>query len=104
MFFMVIIRNYLKKNGDYYSNALYFPIELDVSSMSPQCSPQCLLNESSSLLIALVYPSLTNASAKILLFNHFLRGPENGNFGRYEVTVNTYKANRLYYTSICVRW
>ena len=68
MFFMVIIRNYLKKNGDYYSNALHFPIEPDVSSMSPQC----LLNESSSLLIAFVYPSLTNASAKVLLFNPFL--------------------------------
>ena len=70
MFFMVIIRNYLKKNGDYYSNALHFPIEPDVSSMSPQCllnEPSALLNESSSLLIALVYPSLTNASAKVLL-------------------------------------
>ena len=34
--------------------------------------PSALLNESSSLLIAFVYPSLTNVSAKVLLFNPFL--------------------------------
>ena len=33
---------------------------------------QCLLNESSSLLIAFVCPSLMNVSAKVLLFNPFL--------------------------------
>ena len=57
-----------------------------------------------SLLIAFVCPSLTNASAKILLFNPFLEALKTENFGSYGVTVNTYKANRLYYTSICVRW
>ena len=59
-----------QKNGYYYCDALYFPIEPDVSSIPPQCllnEPSALLNESSSLLIALVYPSLTNASAKVLL-------------------------------------
>ena len=55
------------------------------TSHRAQCllnEPSALLNESSSLLIALVHPSLTNVSAKVLLFTHFLRGPENGNFGR----------------------
>ena len=64
------------KIGYYYCDALYFPIEPEASSMPPQC----LLNESSSLLIAFVCPSLTNVSAKVLLFNPFLRGPKNGKF------------------------
>ena len=88
-----------QKNGYYYSDALYFPIEPDVSSIPPQC----LLNESSSLLIAFVYPSLTNASAKILLLTPFLEALKTENFESFGVTVNTYKANLLYYTSICVR-
>ena len=45
-----------------------------------------------------------NHDAKVLLFNPFLEALKTEKFGRYGVTVNTYKANRLYYTSICVRW
>ena len=70
----ILVSTYFRirqNNEYYYCNALYFPIEPN----APSLSPQCLLNESSSLLIALVHPSLTNVSAKVLLFNPFLRGP-----------------------------
>ena len=60
--------NYMYPGRYYYSNALYFPIEPDVSSMSPQC----LLNASSMSPHRVSVSIADECECKGTAFNPFL--------------------------------